>query len=45
MYVRVMSELMAVLGTTEDGRYITKTLKRRDDGHFTPLTAGMELFR
>ena len=45
MYVRVMSELMAVLGTTEDGRYITKTLKRRDDGHFTPLTAGMEVFR
>jgi len=44
-YVRAMSELMAVLGTTEDGRYITKTLKRREGDHFTPLAGRMELFR
>ena len=44
-YVRVMSELMAVLGSTEDGHYITKTLKRREGNHFTPLAGRMELFR
>jgi len=44
-YVRAMSELMAVLGTTEDGRYVTKTLKRREGDHFTPLAGRMELFR
>jgi pilus assembly protein CpaF len=44
-YVRAMSELMAVLGTTDDGHYITKTLKKREGNHFTPLAGGMELFR